>query len=234
MTSLTELHPRTIRLRRQAPVLLIALVLSACAPGPARHGPGTALPVGALPPTGSATPAAPDTPVRGDPDRRFQEALALMKSRRIQEAQTAFLALSRDYPTFSGPLTDLGILYAQGAQLQLALASLRRAVDLTPHNQVAHNWLGTLHREAGDFAGAERAYRAAIAARPAYAQAHLNLAILHDVALHRPQEALSGYRQYQQLSGDDSLIVQAWIRALESRIAEGRPGTPTQVAGTGP
>ena len=96
MTNFTDRRPGIIRLQRVAPVLLIGLALSACAPGPTKRSPGTGLPVGASPASASPAPVTPETPARGDPDQRFQEALALMKARRIEAAQAAFLALSRD------------------------------------------------------------------------------------------------------------------------------------------
>lgn len=208
-------------------VALLALSLAACTVGPAkRSSASTALatPVRAAP---TAEVAATDQ-TKGDPDQRFQEALALMKARRTPEAQAAFIALSRDYPNFSGPLTDLGILYAQTHQRELAVASLTRAVAANPNNEVAHNWLGTLHRENGDFLRAEQSYQRALQAKPDYAQAHLNIAILYDVALHRPREALGAYRSYQRIAGNDDLIVDAWIRDLESRLQTAP--APTKVA----
>lgn len=204
---------------RAACLALAALSLAACgsnAPRPARSAPP--LDQATTPAAATAVGAFEVATDKGDPDQRFQEALALMKARQFPEAQAAFIALSRDYPAFSGPLTDLGILYAQGRQHELAVASLSRAVAANPDNAVAHNWLGTLHREQGDLLRAEQAYRKAIAVRPTYAQAHLNLAILNDVALHRPREALIAYREYQRLIGSDDLLVAAWIRDLESRL----------------
>lgn len=200
---------------RAALLGLLALALAACG-SPSPRKPTIRSSGGTV----SSAPADASTDIasKGDPDQRFQEALALMKARKFPEAQAAFIALSRDYPTFSGPLTDLGILYAQNHQRELAVSSLTRAVNANPENAIAHNWLGTLHREAGDFVRAEQSYRKAIAARPNYAQAHLNLAILYDVALHRPAEAIASYRDYQRLMGTDDLIVAAWIRDLESRM----------------
>jgi tetratricopeptide (TPR) repeat protein len=196
---------------------VLALALAACsAPGPRRSalGPAAAASSTATAPTAVATPSAD----KGDPDARFQDALALMKARRYPEAQAAFLALTTDFPDLSGPLTDLGILYAQSRQTALALASFTRAVKANPGNAVAHNWLGTLRRESGDVAGAEQDYRRAIAARPDYAPAYLNLAILYDVALRRPREALAAYQEYQRRAGQEDLIVAAWIRDLEARM----------------
>ena len=202
---------------------LLALTLAACAsPGPAKRS--SAPKSAAYPASSTQTPQpTPADATKGDPDQRFQEALALMKAKRTSEAQAAFIALSQDYPNFSGPLTDLGILYAQTHQRELAVASLTRAVAANPKNEVAHNWLGTLHRENGDFLRAEQSYQKALQAEPGYAQAHLNIAILYDVALHRPREALNAYRNYQRIAGNDDLIVDAWIRELESRLQQSTP-----------
>lgn len=213
MTSCTE--PFLPSLRAQALGVLLCLALAACAaPGP-RRSPAPTIPA-------PSTPQAAPIPSadKGDPDVRFQEALALMKARRHAEAQAAFLALTQDFPELSGPLTDLGILYAQARQHDLAIASLTRAVKANPANAVAHNWLGTLRREKGDLLGAEQDYRRAIAVRPDYAPAWLNLAILYDVALHRPREALATYQEYQHRFGQDDLLVAAWIRDLEARVQD--------------
>ena len=232
MTSCTERF-----LQRPALGVLLALALAACsAPGPKRpqvDRPASPSPAAATAPTAVAAPSAN----KGDPDLRFQEALALMKARRYPEAQAAFLALSTDFPDFSGPLTDLGILYAQGRQHELAVASLTRAIKANPGNAVAHNWLGTLHRESGDFIRAEQSYRRAIAARPDYTPAYLNLAILYDVALHRPREALATYQDYQRRLGHEDLIVAAWIRDLEARLQPAPAPVPVRTAsadGTAP
>ncbi|MGQ0699798.1 MAG: tetratricopeptide repeat protein [Panacagrimonas sp.] len=224
------------RCSRLAMASVLALVLGACAaPGPSKQSPRTQVktPASAPKPEPGARKEIAAEASKGDPDSRFQEALRLMKARQFPQAQAAFLALSRDYPNFSGPLTDLGILYAQTHQRELAVASLTRAVQANPGNAVALNWLGTLHRENQDFVRAEQSYRKAITARPAYAQAHLNLAILYDVALHRPQEALASYREYQRLAGTDDLVVAAWIREIEARL-QPAPAATTTVAGATP
>lgn len=232
MTPCIELRP----LHRLVGAGLVALMLAACgSPGPHKPTNRPMPPADTAPAPASKPASTADTyeemmATKGDPDQRFQEALQLMKARKFPEAQNAFLALSRDYPTFSGPLTDLGILYAQGRQHELALASLAGAVKANPGNEVAHNWLGTLYRENGEPLRAEQSYRNAISAKPSYAQAHLNLAILYDVVLHRPREALTSYRDYQRLSGDNNLIVAAWIRDIESRLEQQQAAAPTTVA----
>lgn len=204
--------------RRARPLaaLLVAGSLAACVNAPAPR-PSAALRAAApaLPAGQSATAAARGA-VPADADRRFKAALALMQDQQAPEAQQAFQALAQDFPTLSGALTNLGILYAQARDRDAALRSFARAVEANPGNAVALNWLGVLYRESGDYARAEQSYRRSLAARRDYAPAQLNLGILYDVYLRRPQEAVAAYRGYRAAGGQD-LIVEAWIREIEAR-----------------
>jgi Flp pilus assembly protein TadD len=169
---------------------------------------------------GDTVPAV-NSAAKNDPDARFNAALKLMKDHQPQEAQAAFAALAKDYPDFSGPLTDLAILHAQSRQRPQAIAAFSKATSMNPRNAVAWNWLGILYRESGDYMHAESAYQQALAVKPDYAAAHLNLAILYDVALRRPQDALFQYREYQRISGKNDLIITAWIKDLETTVGSG-------------
>lgn len=207
MTACAERRPAVRRTGLWLP--LAALLLAACS---------SQAPKPATPPPAPVKPAAPAAPAadKGDPDARFKEALKLLKDRQPKEAQEAFAKLAADFPTLSGPLTDLGILYAQGKQRAAAIGSFEKAVAVNPDNVVARNWLGTLYRENNEYAKAENAYLKAIATKPDYAPPHLNLGILYDAYLKRPQDALTQYREYQRIAGTDKLIVSAWIKELEA------------------
>lgn len=206
----------------------LAALLAGCST-PARRPPVAARK--AAEPVPVATPApvlAP--PANGKPpaDERFRNALGLMEDHRPQEAQAALQSLLKDYPDLSGPLTDAGILYANAKQRDKALAHFQRAIKANPANIVALNWSGALYREAGDHGRAEKAWQQALAVKPDYPAAALNLAILYDVSMHRPAEALRYYRRYQELIGHEDLIVTAWVRELE-----GRPAQLASAAGDG-
>ncbi len=142
-----------------------------------------------------------------------------MQNKQYGEAMQAFNTLHSDYPGLAGPLTDLGIIYAQQKKRDEAIDALSRAVNADPANAVAQNWLGILYRDGGDYRRAEDAYRKAIAAQGNYAFAHYNLAVLYDNYLHQPQDALAHYREYLRLSGGEDLKVQAWVKALEAQTA---------------
>lgn len=220
--------------------LAVALAAAGCAAPPAKPS---------RPPSAKPAPAAPAKPARAakpgtkataprtqasktpppaaqpqrklTPEERYAGALELMESNQWGDAEQAFLLLTQSNPNYSGPWTNLGILYAQTERKDQAREALERAVRANPRNEVALTWLGVLYREAGDYARAESAYRRAIAARGDYAPAHLNLGILYDAHLNRSKDALRHYRRYRELAGKDDLRTAAWIAELEARSAGG-------------
>lgn len=163
----------------------------------------------------AASTATPAT--AGSAQARFEAALKLMQDGQREAAGQALQTLCRDYPNFSGPCTDLGIVYAKMQRRDAAIAAFSEASRRNPDNVVALNWLGLLYREAGDYTRAEQAYQQAMRARPDDAAAYLNLAILYDLSLHRQQEALAQYRLYLQHSGSQPRpMVGVWIREIET------------------
>lgn len=224
-------RPNRVFGRWLVPVLVLGL-LSACAGGGARK---STKPDSAVQPdtTTEAEPAGTAKASKGDPDARFAEALGLMKERQMKEARDAFLQLAKDFPQHSGPFTDLAILQYQGKQTQLAVANFEKAARINPENAVAWNWLGVIAREAKDYGKAEEAYGKALAIKPDYAAVHLNLGVLHDLYTRRPADALTHYRAYQKLAGDERLIVSAWIKELEAQLPPPAPAAPATDAATG-
>lgn len=216
--------------------LLLPLVMLAACSGPAPRYNGTA-PSHAreAQPLAQAAPAnpAPDR-AKGDPEQRFQAALKLMKDHQPQEAREAFASLAQDFPNYSGPLNDLGVLQAQGKQRDQAIASFARAINANGSNAFAYGWLGILYRESGDFTHAEQAYRKAIELKPEDAAAHLNLGILYDVCLKRPADALTQYREYQRIAGSKNLMVGIWIKQLEVKTPGGGIATAAAISGAMP
>ncbi len=212
-----------MKLFAKAGTAALLLLLTACsAPAPHYYGSPPAAPV--APAAAAALPAAKPDPAKGDPEQRFQAALKLMREQQPQDAKDAFAKLAQDFPQYSGPLNDLGVLQAQGKQRDEAIASFARAIAANGSNAFAYGWLGILYRESGDYARAEQAYRKAIELKPDDAAAHLNLGILYDLYLKRPGDALAQYRQYQSLAGNGNLMVGVWIKQLELKMQ------PTSVA----
>jgi len=196
---------------------LAATLVAGCASF-GKQGPG-----GKAPPRRPVAGATAPVPSKGDPQSRFTAALQLMKQKNYQEAEPALIALSNDFPQYSGPLTNLGIIYAKTNRRDQAMLVLTKATVANGRNAVAWNWLGMMQREGGSPAAAERSYLKALEVKPDYAPAHLNLGILYDTYLGRPADALGHYKQYQQLAGRDDLRIAAWIAEIESRQPVSKP-----------
>ncbi len=186
--------------------IFLASLLSACSVGPA--------------PRPSISDSAPrlNTQSRADFEQQSANARALMQARDYAAAAEQLQQLTRLYPQRSGPWTNLGISLAHLGQRENAITALRRATQSQRSNAVAWNWLGQQLRLAGDLSGAEQAYLSALQADPDDAGTHRNLAILYDVNFDRPTAALEHYRRYQELTGGESLIVEAWARATQDRL----------------
>jgi tetratricopeptide (TPR) repeat protein len=178
------------------------------------------------PATAAAVKAAPAKPVAPPrtPQERYAQALELLKASQWQEAEVVLSAYVKEFPLYSGPHTNLGIVYARTNRKPQAVTEFTRAVSANPKNAVAHTWLGMLAREAGDLKQAELSYRRALAADLQYAPAHLNLAILYDQYMQKPREALAAYRRYRELAGADDLRAAVWVAELENKL---KPATAT-------
>jgi tetratricopeptide (TPR) repeat protein len=94
------------------------------------------------------------------------------------------------------------------------------ALQLDPTNPAGLNRLGIAERRLGGFAEARAAYERAIAADPAYAEPERNLAVLLDLYLGEPAQALVHYERYQSLSGDVDPQVAAWLVELRTRLGQ--------------
>lgn len=151
----------------------------------------------------------------GDASIRYKAALDLVKQNQLQEAETALVDIARDFPLLSGPQTQLGLLYLRSKRAQPAAQAFQRAVQANPQNAVAYNGLGMALRESRDYARSEQAYLRALTLNPNYGAANLNLGILYDAYLNRPQSALPYYRRYLQNGGQDDLRVSVWIAQIE-------------------
>lgn len=196
--------------------LLLGLMLAACGSAPKRTD-------GPKAPAAASQPDAPKPPDKGDPQARFDAALEQLKARQLQEAEASLVSLTQDFPQFSGPWTNLGIIYAKSNRKAQAAVAFNKAAVLNQENVVAFNWLGILARETNDYPRAQLAYEKVLKLDPDNALAHYNLAILLDEFLKRPADALPHYQEYQRLSGKQDLKVLAWVAEIEASMPKPAP-----------
>ena len=149
--------------------------------------------------------------------RRYDDALALMKSGDYPAAIPVLRDFIADYPELAGPQLNLGIAYRMTGQDEAAAEALQRALKLNPLSPAAWHQQAILYRNQGDFHAALEAYNKAIELDQGYALAHRNIGILYDLYLQQPGPALQHYRKYLSLIDSEDIMVSRWITDLERR-----------------
>lgn len=175
----------------------------------------------------SAPPAPEPAPVEAPIDpiaavQQFDRAVTLMSAGDIDLAIRELKSLSESYPTYSGPLVNLGIAHMKSGQLKEAEQAFTTAIDRKSDNAAAYNQLGILYRHQGRFKDADLAYSKAIELAPDYPLAHLNLGVLCDLYLQQPERALAQYERYVALTDSPEPKVAAWIAEIRTRLGSAR------------
>lgn len=191
----------------------LSLLVSGCATSPT-PAPDTS-PSAQKPAPRSATLV--EKPVSPALQQAYDQALAHLKAGRDKEAEQALLALAQRAPELSGPHANLGMLYRRTGRTKAAIEALNRAIRLNPRRAAYYNELGILYRQEGKFDDARRHYLKAIEADADYALAHRNIAILYDLYLQDPKQALPHYQRYQQLLPKEDGMVTKWIIDVQRR-----------------
>ena len=148
----------------------------------------------------------------------FDQAVAALRAGRLQEAEVLLLQITADQPELAGPWVNLGQVYVLLKQFEDARMAFASAVEANPRSCAAHNQLGVLSRQFGDFRGAEEHYRACLENVPRYKDAYLNLGILYELYLGKLPQALEAYRRYQLLAAEPDRRVKGWVMDLERRL----------------
>lgn len=166
----------------------------------------------------SSTGANAAEPLPPEAVQQFDQAVTAMSSGNFAAAEQGFSALAAAYPTYSGPLLNLGILHAKAGKLDEAEKAINDAIARNGNNAAAYNQLGIVYRKLGRFKEADEAYTRAVQIDPNYALAYLNLGVLCDLYLQEPERALEAYERYLSLASSPDAKVSAWVSELKKRI----------------
>lgn len=176
-----------------------------------------------------ASGALAGPPLPAEAVQQFDRAVTLMSSGDLATAEKEFRALAAAYPSYSGPLLNLGILHAKAGKLEEAEKAINDAIARNGNNAAAYNQLGIVYRKSGRFKEADEAYTRAVQIDPNYALAYLNLGVLCDLYLQEPERALEAYERYLSLASSPDAKVNAWVSELKKRIgSEPRSASTTE------
>jgi tetratricopeptide (TPR) repeat protein len=168
-------------------------------------------------PAGTVVPAAT---VAAATQQAFDDAVVRLEAGDYAGARPILEQLVVSEPTLAAPAVNLGMLHAREGRWPEAESSLQEGIRRDAASAVAYNELAAVQREAGRFADAEASYRQALAADPGHYRTHRNFAVLLDLYLWRPAEALQHFESYLSMSGTADRQVSGWIAELKRRVGE--------------
>jgi Flp pilus assembly protein TadD len=150
----------------------------------------------------------------------YEAAVRMLEEARYEPAITLLLDVTERAPEVAAAHLALGIAYARADNLDLAEASLQKALKQNPQHPAAYNELGLVQRRKGQFAESRASYEAALAQFADFHYAHRNLAILCDLYIGDYACALEQYEAYSRIVPEDVEAVK-WITDLRYRSGQG-------------
>jgi tetratricopeptide (TPR) repeat protein len=162
-------------------------------------------------------------------DASFRAAVAAMQQKNWEFAESTLKQLAEKNPKLSGVHLNLGIVYRNKGNAEKAAEAFNSAINANMKNVDAYNQLAVLKREAGDFAAAEGLYQKALGVWPFYPEGHKNIAILYDLYLGKPEQALPHYQAYQQLLSAPDKQVDSWVADVQRRLNASKPSDKAEM-----
>lgn len=203
---------------RRAPsslaLLLLVVTLAACAPaGPVK------------PPADADEPPPPPVVVRKAVAaergaEEMQVAINLIRDRNLFQAEANFEEILRVRPDIAEAHFNLAWVRQQLGLHEKVAEPARGGLELRPTEIRAWLLLALSERELGAFGEAEASYRAALALAPDDPRIHLNLGILYDLYMMKPEKALPHYKRYQSLQKAPDSKVAGWIAVIERKVGK--------------
>jgi tetratricopeptide (TPR) repeat protein len=150
---------------------------------------------------------------------QYEQAFAMLQSGKSQDEALERLNKALEYdPTF-------GDAYVLKSYVRLevlpnideALAAGKLAVQYAPNNPDSHYTLGLIYEKRGQYAEAEKALRAALAANPSYVDVYFTLGVLYADDLKDQKKAVEAFERYLELGGTHSRAREA---VAQSRAAQ--------------
>ncbi len=137
-----------------------------------------------------------------------------------QEAIASYKRVLEMDPQHAAAHINLGTLYYNRQDYNLAERHYRAAVEVDPRYALGYFDLGNVLDETGRVEEAIKSYRAALALAPTYADAHYNLALAYEKS-REPRKALTHWRAYVRLDTSGPWATHARNQIQKILAAEG-------------
>lgn len=157
------------------------------------------------------------TTIPADARSTFVVASYLLRDGNLKDARTQFKKLTEKYPTLSGPWFKLGAIAEKREKYDEAVKYYEKAISVNRNNVNAYIALGLLHRRQGYFSDAQNTYIKALNVWNDFPEAHLDLAILYDLYLNKPEAAQKHYEAYYFLTSGRDEKVHKWLVEVRRR-----------------
>jgi len=192
---------------------------------PAQSNGGAFLPQQAYDAEGKKIPYVPapnpyteqPAPVPPAAKAAFADAVTLMEGGDLRMARKGFRAMTKAYPELSGPWVKLAEIREQRELPAKAREAYRKAIEVNPANVNAYLKQALFERRQGEFENARDVYLAALETWSDFPEAHLNLGILYDLYMNRPEDAQPHYEAYDFLTGGSDPKVADWLIEIRRR-----------------
>jgi tetratricopeptide (TPR) repeat protein/predicted aspartyl protease len=160
-----------------------------------------------------AAPAAAESVTAPKVNEPLLAARALMKKGKLTDAVAAFKALVEKDPTLADAHAGLVRCLLSSNQLEGADGAAKKALAALPASAVVHATVGDVAFRSGNFADAEKEYRAALKIDTTSARAVYGMGrMFHMVSLNK--KAKETFALAHQLDPEDGQITRSWLNTL--------------------
>lgn len=163
-------------------------------------------------PADAATTPAQLSPAEA---KSYHDALARIEKGEAEKAIGNLKKLVQTHSNQAGIWLNLAIAQYHGGDLEEAKASLARAQSLSTRMPESYNLAGLIAVDQGDYATAEKHYKAALKFNKNFADAHYNLALLYDIFYQDIGRAVEAYQNYLALNEQEDKATAAWVEELK-------------------
>lgn len=172
----------------------------------------------------SGCASGPKVPVDDEAGlNQWQKATKRLKRGKYDKALVLFDEIVLQQPKFAAAHINRGIALAGLQRNADALAAIETGLKLRPKTprtiSAAYNQAGMLYRKNQQLDAARKTYEKAIRADETFDLPQFNLAVLYDVALNQPGNALTHYAKFQALQDTPDPAIQTWMRIIEKDLA---------------